>query len=98
MDSDAADLSMSSDDENGKELAYSEWKARELKRLLRDREELRVHEAEEHEIKRRRNLTDLEREEENLRLGTDHNMKKQKVAYNFMQKYYSKGAFFQGDE
>lgn len=57
-----------------------------------------MHEAEEHEIKRRRNLTDLEREEENLRLGTDHNMKKQKVAYNFMQKYYSKGAFFQGDE
>lgn len=65
---------------------------------MRDREELRAHEAEEHEVKRRRNLTDLEREEENLRLGTDHNMKKQKVAYNFMQKYYSKGAFFQGNE
>jgi microfibrillar-associated protein 1 len=98
MDSDAAELTMSSGDDNAKELAYSEWKARELKRLLRDRQELRAHEEEEAEILRRRNITDLERQEENLRLGNDNNMKKQKVAYNFMQKFYSKGAFFQGDD
>jgi len=76
MDSDAAELTMSSDDDNAKELAYSEWKARELKRLLRDRQELRAHEEEEAEILRRRNITDLERQEENLRLGNDNNMKK----------------------
>ena len=43
-------------------------------------------------------MTDEERIAENARLGTDHNEKKQKVAYNYMQKYYHKGAFFQGNE
>eukprot|EP00351_Strombidinopsis_sp_SopsisLIS2011_P003109 CAMPEP_0116877964 /NCGR_PEP_ID=MMETSP0463-20121206/9719_1 /TAXON_ID=181622 /ORGANISM="Strombidinopsis sp, Strain SopsisLIS2011" /LENGTH=60 /DNA_ID=CAMNT_0004525721 /DNA_START=645 /DNA_END=827 /DNA_ORIENTATION=- len=42
-------------------------------------------------------MTEKEREEENLKLGDDHNSKKQKVAYNFMQKYYHKGAFFRDD-
>ena len=35
-------------------------------------------------MERRRNMTDMEREDENLKLGTDHNQHKQKVAYNFM--------------
>jgi len=61
LDSDAADMTISSDDENARELAYSEWKARELKRLLRDRQELKAHEQEEAEVLRRRNITDLER-------------------------------------
>lgn len=43
-------------------------------------------------------MTDIEREEENRRLGTDATMKKQKVAMNFMQKYYHKGAFYQDNE
>jgi hypothetical protein len=43
MDSDDIEADDSSDEDNHK-LAYEEWKARELKRLLRDREELRVHE------------------------------------------------------
>jgi microfibrillar-associated protein 1 len=46
------------------------------------------------EIERRRKMTDEERLAENVRLGTDETDKKQKVAYNFMQKYYHKGAFF----
>lgn len=45
------------------------------------------------EIERRRNLTDLEREEENLKLGTDATEKQEGVAYNFMQKYYKKGGY-----
>ena len=73
---------------------FEAWKVRELKRILRDREEVKAYEDEQAEIERRRNLTEAEREEENARLGTDHNQKKQKVAYNFMQKYYHKGAFF----
>lgn len=60
VDSDDANLS-ASEDENNEQLAYQHWKARELKRLLRDREELRQHESEKLEIDRRRNLTDVER-------------------------------------
>ncbi len=80
MDSDEADLELSSDQsdiENAKDsLGYQQWKARELKRLLRDREEAKVEEEEKKDLERRRNLTDLQREEENLKLGTDHNQKK----------------------
>ena len=43
-------------------------------------------------------MTDEERQAENVRLGNDHTDKKEKVAYNFMQKYYHKGAFFQGND
>ena len=61
---------------------------------MRDREELEDYEKELAEIERRRKMTDEERQAENVRLGTDHTEKKQRVAYNFMQKYYHKGAFF----
>ena len=37
----------------------------------------------------------MERAEENARLGTDESMRKQKVAYNFMQKFYKLGPFYQ---
>lgn len=47
------------------------------------------------EIERRRRMTDEQRDEENKRLGSDHTNKKQKVALNFMQKFYHKGAYFQ---
>lgn len=77
---------------------YEAWKVRELKRILRDREEMESYEKELAEIERRRKLTDEERLAENMKLGTDETDKKQKVAYNFMQKYYHKGAFFQGNE
>lgn len=39
-------------------------------------------------------MTDTERQEENRRLGSDATNKKQKVAMNFMQKHYHKGAFY----
>lgn len=75
-------------------MAYEEWKMRELKRIKRDRDEKQAREFELKEIERRRNMSDLERDEENKRLGSDHYNKKQNVAYNFMQKFYHKGAFF----
>mmetsp|Transcript_25629 Transcript_25629/g.24925 ORF Transcript_25629/g.24925 Transcript_25629/m.24925 type:complete len:83 (+) Transcript_25629:884-1132(+) len=52
-------------------------------------------EREQAELERRRNMTDQEREAENLRLGTDNNERKQKVAYNFMQKFYKLGPYYQ---
>ncbi|TNV78573.1 hypothetical protein FGO68_gene13112 [Halteria grandinella] len=80
------------------EQAYEDWKLRELKRLKRERDEKAAREKEAKEIERRRNMTDAERQEENLRLGSDHTNKKEKVAYKFMQRFYHKGAFFQGDQ
>jgi microfibrillar-associated protein 1 len=71
VDSDQFEESSDEDNDDKESLAYQEWKARELKRLLRDREELRVHEEEKKEVERRRNLTDVERQAENLRLGSD---------------------------
>jgi len=71
VDSDQFEEFSDEDNDDKESLAYQEWKARELKRLLRDREELRVHEEEKKEVERRRNLTDVERQAENLRLGSD---------------------------
>jgi len=65
-------------------IAYEEWKTRELRRIKRDREEKVAREEEIKEIERRRGMTDVEREEENRRLGSDATTKKQKVAMNFM--------------
>jgi len=75
------------------QVAYEEWKIRELRRIKRDRDERRARDLEKKEIERRRNMTDAEREEENRRLGSDATNKKEGVAYTFMQKYYHKGAF-----
>ena len=80
------------------ELAYEKWKLRELARIQRMREERHKFEEEKREVERRRNMTAAEIEAENERLGTDHNQRKQQTAYNFMQKYYHKGAFYQGDD
>ena len=52
---------------------YEAWKVRELKRILRDREEQKAYEDEQAEVERRRGLTEAEREAENAKLGTDHN-------------------------
>ena len=64
---------------------------------MRDKNEQEEAEDEIAEVERRRKLTDAEREAENLKLGTDSNQKKEGVAYNFMQKYHHKGAFFQSN-
>ena len=81
----------------GSEVAYEKWKFREILRVKRDRDERCKFNQEKNEILRRRAMTEEERQAEDEKLGADHNSKKQQVAYNFMQKYYHKGAFYQQD-
>lgn len=75
------------------------WKLRELKRVRRDRLAIEEKEKEREEIERRRNLTAEEREAEDkafIEAQKDEQEGKGKMAY--MQKYFHKGAFFQGDD
>lgn len=51
------------------ELGYELWKARELKRILRDRQLWTEVENERKEVERRRNMTETERQAENMREG-----------------------------
>lgn len=90
----------SSEDEKytSSELAHEKWKLRELARIQRMRDARHKFEEEKREVLRRRNMTAAEIEAENERLGTDHNQRKQQTAYNFMQKYYHRGAFYQDDD
>ena len=81
------------------EAEYAAWKLRELKRVRRDRLAIEEKEKEREEIERRRALTAEEREAEDkayIAAQQDEQEGKGKMAY--MQKYFHKGAFFQGDE
>lgn len=84
---------INTDDEN-EETAYEIWKLRELKRVKRDKEEREAMEREKQEIERLRNMTEEQRQEElkkNPKIVTNQ-MPKGK--YNFLQKYYHRGAFY----
>ena len=76
---------------------YENWKIRELKRIKRDLEERTQREKEKEEIERRRTLTDEQRKEENIKLGSDDTLRNFKSKINYLQKYYHKGAFFQDE-
>lgn len=74
---------------------YEKWKLRELRRIKIQFEEDEKKLKERLEIERRRNLTDEQRKEENLRLGSNDTLRPFKSKIGFLQKYYHKGAFFQ---
>jgi microfibrillar-associated protein 1 len=78
-------------------LEYENWKIREFKRIKASLEEDELRLKERLEIERRRQLTNEQRKEENLRLGCNETNKTQKTQLNYLQKYYHKGAFFQSE-
>lgn len=83
------------DDELNEAEEYEAWKAREIARIKRDREEREAMIKEREEIEKVRNMTEEERREWERKNPKPAPPPKQK--WKFMQKYYHKGAFFQTD-
>ncbi len=87
-------------DDPADESEFDAWRIREMKRLQRDVEARRKMEAEAAEVLRRRGLTEEERAAEDAELER-RGLKvfaKEKVQWNFLQRYYHKGAFYQDDD
>lgn len=74
---------------------YTNWKERETLRIKASIIEKEEREKEKDEIERRRNMTDDQRMEEDLKLGADSTIVPFQRKYVYMQKYYAKPAFFQ---
>ena len=92
------ELNLPDDTDNPDDLdEYEKWKIRELKRIKKNFIEKQEKLNEKIEIERRRNLTDEQRQEENLKLGSDSTLKNFKSKIKYLQKYYHKGAFFQDE-
>eukprot|EP00697_Spironema_sp_BW2_P000064 gnl/Spiro4/100_TR55_c0_g2_i1.p1 gnl/Spiro4/100_TR55_c0_g2~~gnl/Spiro4/100_TR55_c0_g2_i1.p1 ORF type:complete len:454 (-),score=137.87 gnl/Spiro4/100_TR55_c0_g2_i1:71-1432(-) len=92
-DDEQSDEEMPNTDDDADEAGqYEQWKLRELKRIKRDREERDAMLKEREEVERRRNLTDAERRLEDREYDAAH-PKPAKKKWNFLQKYYHKGAF-----
>lgn len=97
-DKNTEDTEMPDDTDNIDDLEeYEKWKLRELRRIKQQVEEDERRLNDKSELERRRNLTDEQRKEENLRLGSDDTLRSFKSKINFLQKYYHKGAFYQAD-
>mmetsp|Transcript_52731 Transcript_52731/g.136157 ORF Transcript_52731/g.136157 Transcript_52731/m.136157 type:complete len:490 (+) Transcript_52731:197-1666(+) len=83
------------DDEKNEAEEYELWKIRELKRIKRDREERLERQKEMEMIERRRQMTDAEREADDKRLDEKSHKRDDAKNFNFLQKYYHRGGFFQ---
>ncbi|ESQ41787.1 hypothetical protein EUTSA_v10013587mg [Eutrema salsugineum] len=84
------------DDELNEAEEYEVWKTREIARIKRERDAKEAMLREREEIEKLRNMTEQERrdwERKNPKSSSGQPKKK----WNFMQKYYHKGAFFQAD-
>lgn len=73
-------------------LEFDEWRARELSRLLRDKQAQAARDAEQEEIERRRALPEDQRMAEDMAFA-DETRAKEKGHMGFLQKYYHRGAF-----
>uniref|UniRef100_A0A0G4GB91 Micro-fibrillar-associated protein 1 C-terminal domain-containing protein n=1 Tax=Chromera velia CCMP2878 TaxID=1169474 RepID=A0A0G4GB91_9ALVE len=93
---DDSDTEMPDDTDQNNAEEYEMWKLRELKRIKRDREEREARGKFTAEIERRRRMTDTERQKDDEILDRyAPKAEKRSGKFEFMQKYYHKGAFFQ---
>lgn len=81
------------DDELNEAEEYEAWKAREIARIKRDRDQREAIIKEREEVEKLRNMTEDERREWEKKNPKPLSATKKK--WKFMQKYYHKGAFFQ---
>ncbi|GBE61700.1 microfibrillar-associated 1-like protein [Babesia ovata] len=88
------DVEMVDDTDELTEKEYELWKIRELKRVLRDRDERTAHERLMEEVERRRNMTEEERLADDERIDREKVPRAPRGKMLFLQKYYHKGAFF----
>lgn len=79
------------------EAEFEEWRARELTRLVRDKQAEAERDAEREEIERRRAMPEDQRMAEDMAYA-DATRAREKGEMGFLQKYYHKGAFHQDDE
>mmetsp|Transcript_10234 Transcript_10234/g.21667 ORF Transcript_10234/g.21667 Transcript_10234/m.21667 type:complete len:469 (-) Transcript_10234:81-1487(-) len=95
-ENDASDIELIDDDDEKNEAEeYELWKIRELKRIKRDKEERLEKKKELEFIEKRRNMTDEERMADDKRLDDSSSKRDEAKAFNFLQKYYHRGGFFQ---
>mmetsp|Transcript_105925 Transcript_105925/g.337353 ORF Transcript_105925/g.337353 Transcript_105925/m.337353 type:complete len:500 (+) Transcript_105925:121-1620(+) len=95
-ENDASDIELIDDDDEKNEAEeYELWKIRELKRIKRDKEERLERQHELEWIEKRRAMTEEEREADDRRLDAESNKKEEAKQFNFLQKYYHRGGFFQ---
>lgn len=93
---DASDIELIDDnDEVNEAEEYELWKIRELKRIKRDKEERVARQKELEWIEKRRNMTDEERMKDDERLDAKNPKREEAKQFNFLQKYYHRGTFFQ---
>ncbi|KAG8381046.1 hypothetical protein BUALT_Bualt06G0080100 [Buddleja alternifolia] len=95
MELEANIADVDTDDDVNEAEEYEAWKAREIARIKRDREDRDAILKEKEEIEKVRNMTEDERREWERKNPKPSGKSKQK--WRFMQKYYHKGAFFQED-
>lgn len=82
-------------DHINEEQELHEWKLRELRRLKRDELEREEYEQQQAEIERRRLMTDQQIAEEDAEKLAKQQTEK-KSSFKYLQRYYHKGAFYQG--
>ena len=90
------DLQPDVDDTDGLDAAaeFDSWRARELARLLRDKQAQTERDEEKEDIERRRALPEEQRLREDMEYA-EQTRQKEKGEMGFLQKYYHKGAFHQ---
>jgi len=96
LSEEVTDLQPDVDDTDGldPDAEFDLWRARELARLLRDKQSQAERDEEKEEIERRRALPEEQRLREDMEYA-DQTRQREKGEMGFLQKYYHKGAFHQ---